>query len=174
MGIEPRNFSSTSRCLDLTTTEAVEDLAVIFGQYKILKLLLENSSHRGGWKNKLEKMLWTCRVPLKPQSHQACELFTTAKYDWLFYYSQNECTNDRRVWSEDQNTLQQGRWSYIEFQSHRANTLPGYNWYDRVWIGVVGKWYGHPTSDCQSSGFKIFLLPVKWRAATAVFSQYHG
>jgi hypothetical protein len=29
-----------------------------------LKLLLENSSYRGGWKNKLEKMLWTCRVPL--------------------------------------------------------------------------------------------------------------
>jgi hypothetical protein len=46
MGFEPKIFSLTSRCLDLTTTEAVEHKAVIFGQHKILKLLLENSSSR--------------------------------------------------------------------------------------------------------------------------------
>jgi hypothetical protein len=64
MGFESRFFSFASRRLDLTTTKTVEHSVVIFGQYKILKLLLENSSYRGGWKNKLGKILWTCRVPL--------------------------------------------------------------------------------------------------------------
>jgi hypothetical protein len=52
MGFESTIFS----CLDLTTTDTFEHIAVIFGQYKILKSLLENSSYRGGRKNKLEKM----------------------------------------------------------------------------------------------------------------------
>jgi hypothetical protein len=55
MGFEPRILSLIVRCLD----EAVENCRVIFGQCKILKLLLENSSYRGGWKKKLEKLLWT-------------------------------------------------------------------------------------------------------------------
>jgi hypothetical protein len=67
MGFELRIYSYSSRCLDLTTTEAIEHMVVIFGQYKILKSLLDNSSYRGGWKNKLEKM-WTCRVPLNCRS----------------------------------------------------------------------------------------------------------
>jgi hypothetical protein len=65
VGFEPRIPSFTPRRFDHTTCEAVENRAVIFGQYNILKLLLENSSYRGGWKNKLKKMLWTCRVPLQ-------------------------------------------------------------------------------------------------------------
>jgi hypothetical protein len=67
VGFEPRILPFTVRCLDHTISEAGENYAVIFGQFKILKLLhvLENSSYRGGWKNKLEKMLWTCRVPLR-------------------------------------------------------------------------------------------------------------
>jgi hypothetical protein len=47
MGFEPRIFPLTVRCLDHTTSEAVENTVVKFGQYKILKLLLENSSYRG-------------------------------------------------------------------------------------------------------------------------------
>jgi hypothetical protein len=43
MGLEPRIFPFTVRCLDHTTSE---EEVVIFGQYKILKLLLENSSYR--------------------------------------------------------------------------------------------------------------------------------
>jgi hypothetical protein len=42
-GFEPRIFPFTVRCLDHTTRDAVKHQTVIFGQYKILKLLLENS-----------------------------------------------------------------------------------------------------------------------------------
>jgi hypothetical protein len=42
-GFEPKTFSFKARCLDHTTSEAVENSAVIFGQYKIFELLLENS-----------------------------------------------------------------------------------------------------------------------------------
>jgi hypothetical protein len=48
MGYEPRILSFMVRCLDHTTVEEDENCGVIFGQYKILKLLLENSSYRGG------------------------------------------------------------------------------------------------------------------------------
>jgi hypothetical protein len=58
MGFEPRVLSFIVSWHDHTTGEEVHNCGVIFGQYKILKLLLENSSYRGGWKNKLEKILW--------------------------------------------------------------------------------------------------------------------
>jgi hypothetical protein len=48
MGFEPRIFAFIARYIDHTTSEAVENYVVIFGQYKILKLLMENSSYRGG------------------------------------------------------------------------------------------------------------------------------
>ena len=48
IGFEPRFILFTVRCLDHTTGEAVENCGVIFGQYKIFKLLQENASYRGG------------------------------------------------------------------------------------------------------------------------------
>jgi hypothetical protein len=73
MGVERRIFPCVVRCLDHTTSETGESIVVIFGRYKILILLLENSSYRGSWKNKLEKMLWTCRVPLNRNIIYVCD-----------------------------------------------------------------------------------------------------
>jgi hypothetical protein len=86
MGFEPRIFPYIVKCLDHTTRESVENQVVTFGQYKILKLLLENSSYRhdrGGWKNKLEKMLRTCRVPL---SWIPCKTRMKIKTSTIFVY----------------------------------------------------------------------------------------
>jgi hypothetical protein len=61
---EPRIFPLLVIGLNHMTSDAVETFSLMYGQSKNLKLSLKNSSYRGDWKNKLEKMLQTCRLSL--------------------------------------------------------------------------------------------------------------
>jgi hypothetical protein len=65
MEFEPRFLSFRVKCLDHTTGDAVENCRVIFGQYKILKLLLKNSSYRGGWKKQIGENIVNVPCALK-------------------------------------------------------------------------------------------------------------
>jgi hypothetical protein len=43
-------FPKSVRCLTHLTSGTIESVRIIFGQYKIFKLSLKNSSYRGDWK----------------------------------------------------------------------------------------------------------------------------
>jgi hypothetical protein len=163
MGFKPRIFLFTVGCLKLghTTSDVAENKAVIFGQYKILKLLLENSSYREGWKNKLQKM-WTCRVPLNDKNVFCMDLAFCLAIGIPFYQkSRKENTAQTvdigKVWTSQGSSLNAAR---VDMRV----LLQQYNWLQCTLLK-----YKFAIKSCSS--MNLFDLVNDWELSFNLFEK---